>query len=449
MRNPTAGLAGVLSLTFAMILGAPSEAARVSFIRDAEIENTIRGIAAPLFAAAGLDAESVRIYLIDDGSLNAFVAGGMRVFVHTGLLLAARSPNQVAGVIAHEVGHLAGGHLSRKAEALRNVQAESIAAVVLGLAVALAGAPGVGQAVMLGGQGLAQGSFLDYSRGEEQNADQFAVDVLARTGQSARGLLEFLELIGGEDAGNRRSLYRRTHPLTRDRIEFVRYQVATRPRRPPPPRVTEEFQRMQAKLRGFLEPAARTLARYPETDQGLVARYARAIAYYRHLSELGRALDLIDSLIAERPEDPYFHELKGQILFENGRVAEAVEPYRRAVALLPEAPLLRIGLAHVLIETGDDAVLADAAKHLEAALRRDRDNRNAWRFLSIAYGRADKPGLSALASAERALLGGNPAEAVSFATRAAARLPFGSPGQLRAEDVRSAAESALQRKKNR
>ncbi len=205
---------------------------------------------------------------------------------------------------------------------------------------------------------------------------------------------------------------------------------------------------MQAKLRGFLEPAKRTLARYPETDQGLVARYARAIAYYRHLSELGRALDLIDSLIAERPDDPYFHELKGQILFENGRVAEAVEPYRRAVALLPEAPLLRIGLAHVLIETGDDAVLAAAAKHLEAALRRDRDNRSAWRFLSIAYGRADKPGLSALASAERALLGGSFAEAVSFATRAAARLPFGSPGQLRAEDVRSAAESALKRKKN-
>ncbi len=447
MRNPTAGLAGLLSLTFAMILGAPSEAARVSFIRDAEIENTIRGYAAPLFAAAGLDAESVRIHLIDDGSLNAFVAGGMRVFIHTGLLLAAGSPNQVTGVIAHEVGHLAGGHLARKAEALRNVEAESIAAIVLGVAAALAGAPAVGQALMLGGQGLAQGSFLEYSRGEEQNADQFAVDVLDRTGQSARGLIEFLELIAGEETGNRQSLYRRTHPLTRDRIEFVRFQVATRPRLPAPP-VTEEFRRMQAKLRGFLEPAARTLARYPETDQGLVARYARAIAYYRHLSELERALDLIDSLIAERPEDPYFHELKGQILFENGRVAEAVGPYRRAVALLPESPLLRVGLAHVLIETGDGAALDAAAKHLEAALRRDRDNTSAWRFLSIAYGRADKPGLSALASAERALRGGNPAEAVSFATRAAARLPFGSPGQLRAEDVRSAAESALKRKKN-
>ncbi len=433
-----------------MTLGAPPEAAAVSLIRDAEIETTIRGYAAPLFTAAGLDSAAVRIHLVNDGRLNAFVAGGMRVFVHTGLLLAAKSPGQITGVIAHEIGHIAGSHFARTQEILRNAEAEAILAYMLGIAVAIAGAPAGGQAIMLGGQGLAQQSVIEYRRGQEEAADQFAVKVLDQVGQSAQGMLEFLELINRDDPGSRRSLYLRTHPLTRDRIEFVRQHIAASARPaapPPPPEVTEAFQRMQAKLRGFLEPAKRTLTRYPESDQSLPARYARAIAYYYQRSDLPRALDEIDALIAERPADPYFHELKGQMLFENGRVADSVEPYRRAVALLPGAPMIRIGLAHALIETGDDAVLGDAAKHLESALSRDRHNSRAWQFLSVAYGRDGKPGLSALASAEHALLAGRFAESIRFAKRAADRLPFGAPGQLRAEDLRSAAKSALERKK--
>jgi predicted Zn-dependent protease len=444
MRNRITGLAGVLSLTVAMSLGTPSEAARVSLIRDAEIENIIRGYAAPLFDAAGLVGGAVRIHLIQDGALNAFVAGGLRIFVHTGLLLAAESPSQIKGVIAHEIGHIAGGHLAELQDVLQSAKTQAIVAYLLGVAAAAAGSIEGGQALIFGGQGVAQQSVLMYRRNQEQAADQFAVTVLEDTGQSAQGLLEFLTIMGGDDPGSERTLYLRTHPLTRDRMEFVRNQVvaAARPERPPSPQEDEAFRRMKAKLRSFLSPAARTLALYPETNTGIEARYARAIAYYHKRSELPRALTEIDSLLAARPDDPYFHELKGQMLFENGRVVEAIEPYRRAVELLPESSLLHVGLAHALIETGDEAVLGDAAEHLEAALRRDRRLARAWRFLSIAYGRSDKPGQSALASAEYAMLGDRYDEAISFATRAATLLPFGSPGNLRAEDLRSAAQRA-------
>ncbi len=447
MRIRITRLAGALSLAVAMTLGAAAEAARISLIRDAEIESTIRAYATPLFVAAGLDIGAVRVHLVNDERLNAFVAGGMQVFINTGLLRAAESPSQIIGVIAHETGHIAGGHLARAEQALRSVQVPAIVTYILGLGAAIAGAPGIGQAIMLGGQAIAQQSLLQYSRTQEQSADQFAVTMLDRTGQSARGLLEFLELMNRGRTTNRRLAYLSTHPLASDRISFVRQHLtkSVHSNTQTPPEFVQAFRRMQAKLYGFLEPPERTFARYPETDQSLEARYARAAAYHRR-SKLVLALGEVDSLIAELPADPYFHELKGQILFESGSVAEAVGPYRRAVELLPDSPLLRIGLAHALVESGDGAVLADAAEHLEVAVREERDSVHAWWLLSVAYGRGDRPGRSALASAERALITGRYREAVAFSKRAEGRLPFGAPGHLRAGDIQRAAEARLKKK---
>ena len=450
MRHRFIRLAGALSVTVALTFGAPDEAAGISLIRDAEIENTIRDYATPLFRAAGLDSNAVRVHLVNDSSLNAFVAGGMRVFIHTGLLLATKSPGQLIGVIAHETGHIAGGHLARTNDMLRGARTEAIVGYILGLAVAIAGAPEAGQALILGGQALSQQSILKYSRSQEQAADQFAVTVLERTGQSARGLIEFLEIMGAGESAVEQNLYLRTHPLTKDRMKFVTNQLATsvHANTPPLARFEESFRRMQAKLRGFLDPPARTLARYPGTDQSLEARYARAVAYHLQ-AELSLALGEIDSLLADLPRDPYFHELKGQILFESGRVSEAVKSYRRAVELLPDAPLLRVGLAHAMIETGDPTVLAAAAVRLEVAVRQDRDDPRAWRLLSIAYGRIGRPGLSVLASAERALLTGRYSDAVGFSKRAAKLVPYGSPSQLRAADIQRSAEEALKKNKKR
>ncbi len=452
MDNSLARFAAVVAVTAVMTLSAPAEGARISLIRDAEIENTIRTYATPLFAAAGFDADQVRVFIVNDARLNAFVAGGMNLFLNTGLLLASESPGQVIGVIAHETGHIAGGHLARTQDALRGASVATILAYVLGAAAIAAGSADGGAAVIAGGQSIAQQTYLRYSRSQEQAADQFAVTVLDETGQSAKGLLQFLEIMADQEMllTSSQDPYLRSHPLTRERIGFIRHHVETSPYsdRAPPPAFAEPFARMQAKLRGFLDPPGRTLARYPASDTGVEARYARAVAHYRR-ADLEPAFAEIDSLIAERPDDAFFHELKGQILFENGRVGESVASYRRAVELLPDAPLLRVGLAQAMIETGDTALLADAAGHLETAVRQGRDNARAWRLPSVAYGRTEQPGLSALASAERAFLVGRHDEAVAFAKRAADRLPFGAPGRLRAEDIEHAAENALKKRKKK
>lgn len=449
MLNQITRTVGALLIGASFALGTPAQGAQFSFIRDVEIEDTIRAYATPLFTAAGLDAAAVRVHLINDSRLNAFVAGGMNLFINTGLLLAAESPNQVIGVIAHETGHIAGGHLARTDEALRGASMAAILAYVLGAAAIASGAPGGGVAVIVGGQSIAQQSFLQYSRGQEQSADQFAVSVLDSTGQSARGLLEFIEILSQQDAllGRRQDPYLQTHPLTRDRINFVRHHVSISPHSDNPDSADFEirFRRMQAKLRGFLEPPARTFVKYPDSDQSVEARYARGVAHYRR-ADVRRALVEIDSLIEGQAEDPYFHELKGQVLFENGRIGDAIEPYRRAVELLPDAPLIRVGLAQAMIETGDPASLAEAGEHLEIAVRQGEETARAWRLLSIVYGRTDRPGMSALASAERAMHAGRYGDAISFARRAIERLPFGSPGRLRAEDIESAARLAKKKK---
>ena len=445
-------LAPALIVIVTTAFGASVHAGQVSLIRDAEIENTIRAYATPLFAAAGLESSSVKIHLVNDKRLNAFVAGGLRLFINTGLLLASETPNQVIGVIAHETGHIAGGHLARTDEALRGANVATILAAVVGAAAVVAGSPDAAVAVLLGGRAIAQQTLLKYSRGQEQAADQFAVSTLESTGQSARGMLEFLEKLEDQEllVASRQDPYLRSHPLTRGRIDFVRNHVANSAYSDALPRADYDaaFRRMQGKLHGFLDPATETFARYPTSDTSVEARYARAIAHYRR-PDLERALPEIDSLIADDPEDAYFHELRGQMLFENGRGGEALGSYRRSVELAPGAPLIRVGLAQALVESNDRAALAEATGHLEIAVRQDDENAKAWRLLSIVHGRADRFGLSALASAERAMLTGRPKDARSFAQRAGKLLPAGSPGGLRAEEIERAAENDLKRRKRK
>ncbi len=435
-----------VSVFAAACLWAPAEAGaqKLSFIRDAEIENTIRTYAAPLFQAAGLEPSDVRIYLVNDRSLNAFVAGGQRLFINTGLIMRSKHAGQVIGVIAHETGHIAGGHLSRLHAAIANSTAQSILALVIGAAAAIGTGRGdVGSAIIAGGQSMGIRSFLHYNRTQESAADQAALRFLDATGQSSRGLLEFMDLLGAQEllSADRQDPYLRTHPLSRERVDAVQAHLSRSPNRdkPQPARIRALHRRMLAKLYAFLEPVPRTLRRYAESDTGLDARYARAIAYYRK-PDLGKALPLIDGLIAERPEDPYFHELKGQMLFENGRAAEALKPYETAVRLLPRSPLLRRGLAQVQLELGDPALLEPAIRNLRAAVQRDSEAPFTWRQLAIAYGRRGDMGMSAVALAEEALLKGDARQARYHAGKAEKLLPRGSIGWLQAQDILQAAK---------
>lgn len=418
-------------------------AAGIPLIRDTEIETTIRAYATPIFRAAGLDPSAVDIYLVNDKAINAFVAGGQKLFLNTGLLMKADNANQVIGVIAHEVGHIQGGHLARTHDAIRNATAESIIALVLGAAAAVAaGRPDVGGAVFRGANEAAMRSFLQYNRTQEGAADSAAARLLDATGQSSQGLVDFLRTMEDQEllSIGRQDPYLRTHPLTRNRID----QLATHARRSPhtgkssSPDLERLHGRMLAKLIGYSQPASTVLRRYPESDESTEARYARAVAWYRK-ADLGKALAEIDRLIASHPSDPYFHELKGQMLFESGRAREALEPYRRAVQLLPNAPLLRFELARVQLAVDDPGMLDSAIADLRAGLLTEPRNASAWRQLAIAYGRRGDMGEAALAQAEEALLTGRPDEAVFHAGKAERLLPNGSRGWLQAQDIEHAA----------
>lgn len=390
-----------------------------------------------------MDPAAIRINLIIDPTLNAYVAGGQNIFFHTGLLIRSENPGQLIGVMAHETGHIAGGHLIRSTDAMANASTEAILATLL--AAAAGAASGRGDAAMamaLGGNELAMRNLLAFSRSQEQQADQMAMRFLDDTHQSGRGLVEFFEILGDQEAlvSTRQDPYVRTHPLTRDRVAFVRNAVDLSPyaKTPWPPEWIEMHRRMKAKLFAFIEPPIRTFQRYKETDTSIEARYARAVAAYRK-PDLTMALGLIDGLIKERPNDPYFWELKGQMLFENARGAEAIEPYRKAVGLLPDNALLRIALGQILIESEDASKLVEAETHLTAAVNREPEDLFAWQQLAIAFGRDGKEGMAAYALAEHYMLAGKLSEALFHANKAEQLLGKQGSVWLRIQDIKERA----------
>jgi predicted Zn-dependent protease len=425
----------------------------ISLIRDAETENDIRIMATPLWRAAGLQPDAVRILLVNDPTLNSFVGGGQNLFVNTGLLIRAANSGQLLGVIAHETGHMAGGHLARLPDAMRNAMIVSLLGMVLGAGAAVAGHGGsAGMGAMAGGSELGARDFFAFTRGVEDSADHAALGFLDRSKMSAKGLLQFMEVLEKEEflSAASQDPYLRTHPLTSQRVDNVRNHVTSSPYSdvPPPPDDEAMFVRLRAKLIAFLQPPSGTLARYKESDTSVVARYARAIAYYR-IPDLKHALPLINGLIAEHADDPYFYELKGQMLFENGKGAEAVEPYRRAVALLPTSALLKISLAQVELESNDPSLVKPAVAILEDAKRTEADNSMLWRMMAVGYGRDDQVGMATAALAELALLENRNVDARDLARRAQKMLPNGSRGYLMAQDIETESLRAIQEEKNK
>ncbi|GLQ07058.1 M48 family metalloprotease [Sneathiella chinensis] len=410
----------------------------LSYIRDAEIEHTLRSYATPLFVAAGLNPEDVSIHLVNNKTLNAFVAGGQRLFFFTGLLERVEHPGQLKGVIAHETGHIAGGHLARTHEALKNASIKSIIGYVLGAAAIVAGGGQGGAGIIAGSQAAAQKSFLKYNRTQESAADQAAIRYLESTGQSGKGMLEFLGILGQTNQvyyGNV-DPYWLSHPISSERVrameQSVRHSVFRD--RGESAESLQAFDRMQAKLQGFIHSMASTLKRYPETDLSVPARYARAIAYFRR-PVLDKALLEINSLIDEFPADPYFHELKGQMLYENGDIQGALPSLEAAATYAPNQPLILTLYGTVLLSTGYSADDRKAIDVLKQSVSMDAQNPTTWNQLAIAYGRMGDTGNLALATAERFILLGQFEKAIFHAKRAQENMRVGSPGFLRADDI--------------
>ena len=449
--RPWARVVAALAVLAIVAASGPGEA--TTYIRDTEIETTIRDFSAPVLRAAGLSPDDVHIYLIKDDSLNAFVAGGLNIFLHTGLIKRAEDPGQLIGVIAHEAGHIAGGHLSRIQDELSRASIQAIIATVLGAAAGVATGRGdVAVAASALGQHAAERNILSYSRAQESAADQAAIRYLEATGQSARGLMDFLKILEDQEllSPALQDPYLRTHPITRERVDTVRRHVENSrySEAKYPAEWHESHARMVAKLDGFLDSPGRTLRNYPESDQSIPARYARAIAHHKR-ADLPVALELIDGLIEDHPDDPFCHELKGQILFERGEAARALPAYVRANELLPGEPLLQIALAQVAIEQNDREWTERATNLLERAVQREDQNARAWRLLGVAHGRLGNMGRASLALAEEALLRDEPEDAMRQANRAQREMTEGSSGWLRAEDVHHAAERAIEERRRR
>ena len=434
------GLALAAAGFVALCAGARAPNAAEVLLRDAETENNIKKMAAPIWRAAGLEPSDVGIYLVQDNQLNSFVAGGQAIFINSGLVLRAENPNQLIGVVAHETGHIAGGHVLRAKEAMRNASIESIIAMVAAAGASVLGRSG---APLLGAAGVGERSFLQFSIAQEATADHAALNFLDRSCQSARGLLKFFEILQSNEllTGERQESWVRTHPLTQQRVQYIRdhVQQARCSNTPDSPDSVELLRRIKAKLHAFLDDPSKTLSTYPTSDRSPIARYARAIAYYR-MPKLDLALPEIDGLIRDFPNDPYYRELKGQMLFENGRVRDAMRPYEDAVKLAPSAALLRISLSQVYIESGDPALNKRAIAYLNDASRAEGRESQIWRFLAVAYGRDNQIGMAALSLAEEALANGKKKDATQQALRAKQMLTKNSPSYFRADDIHHEAE---------
>jgi predicted Zn-dependent protease len=417
-------------------------------IRDAEIEATLRQIANPIFEAAGLEPDHVRIFIVQDDAINAFVAGGQNLFLHTGLINAMEDPSMLMGVIAHEAGHITGGHLARGAEQIQNAQIGMVLGYILGAAAAAGGGGDAGAAVIGGSSQIANRLMLAFSRTNEQSADQSALATLDAMGVSASGMLKTFELLRRKERMfNNLDPYAVTHPLSAERITYVRSHINTAgiPEGEYPKALNAPFARMQAKLYAFMNIAPKTTAKYPESDVSVAARMARAIAYYK-VPDAPKALAAMNALIKDVPNDAYLYDLKGQIAFENSRIDEAIAAYTRAVELMPKNALLLTSLAEAHLAKAGKTAAQKALDALERALVLDKENGRSWNLMATAQGRLGNQAEASLALAEQAALAGDADATAMHAARALKALPEGSPKRIHAEDLKLLAARLKQEK---
>jgi predicted Zn-dependent protease len=451
-RRPAKLLVRLLMLLALSFAATARPALAQQILRDAETEALLRDMSRPLIEAAGLQPENVRIVIIGDRSINAFTAGGQIVYLNSGLFTRAENVNEVQGVIAHELGHIAGGHVLRQQQGVQQATGIMILSLLLGAAAIAAGGGEAGMAAIMAGQQAAMGRFLAFTRDQENSADQAGATFLSRAGISGRGSIAFFRRLENLEyrmiAPDQADRYAQTHPLSGERIARLeeRYQADPAWDRRTDPALEERFQRVRAKLSGYVDDARQVLLRYPPGNNSIPARYARAYAYHRsaHPEEANAEAD---ALLQARPHDPYFLELKGQILLEGGHPQEALTALREAVSIVPNQPLIAALLGHALISTEDPANFEEAKRVLRLAVARDNDNPFAWYQLGIVYDREGDQARAALATAERYNLEGNPTLALPNAEQAMMGIPVGTPDWLRAQDIAMVARSAVQRQR--
>ncbi|MFN3867813.1 MAG: M48 family metalloprotease [Hyphomicrobiaceae bacterium] len=449
-RRATAALTALAVMLSGLMVTAPANAQGLPLIRDTEIENLLNDYARPIFRAAGLGGGRIAMRIVRNDAFNAFVVDGRNVFVHTGALMQSETPNQIIGVIAHETGHIAGGHMAALRTRIARDQTKILLAQVLGIlliggAAATGGDTGrdiggAGQAVMQGGSELVMRSLLAERRSQEAAADQAGLKYLNETEQSGLGMLETFERFAQQEyiSDAQKDVFARSHPVAADRIARLRQLVQNNQHyaKKDKPELLLRHNLMRAKLSGYLENPRVVFNRYPETDKSLPARYARAVARYFQGGPQGveRAMADTDDLIRERPDYPYFWELKGDLLMRAGRAAQAIEPLRRALKLADNAPLIQVQLATALQSIGDEKSVKESIELLRKAVINDVNPRG-HRLLATAYYKQGRLPLADAETAQAYFLEGNIQQAQIFAKRAQRELKQGSPEWLRNDDI--------------
>ena len=462
MRKFTA-IATAVALVVAPVAAFAEEEKGLPILRDTETEQLLRDYSRPILRAAGLERQNIQVVIINQNVFNAFVADGRRIFVNHGALLQSETPNQIIGVLAHETGHLAGGHLARMREQLAQAQTQMIIAMLLGVGAMAAGArsnnqygggglTNAGAAAISGPQNMILRSLLSYQRQQEESADRAGVKYLTATGQSAKGMYETFKRFTNESlfAAHGADPYYQSHPMPAERVAALEEIARTSPYwdKKDDPALQLRHDMMRAKISGFLERQDTVYRRYPLSDTSLPARYAHAIATYLH-GDLRNALSQIDVLIQTQPNNPYFHELRGQALLEGGRPAEAIVPLRKAVHLSNNAALIEMLLGQALVATDNRAYTDEAIGILRNAVAREPEAPLGYMQLAMAFGKKGDLAEADLASAQAAFLRGDNKTARDLASRAKTRFAIGTPGWVKADDIVSAKLPAGQKKESR
>lgn len=445
-------LALILATTSWRPAFAQDQDGSLQILRDTEAELLFKDMSRPLIVAGGLDPRSVKVVLLNDPAINAFVDKGQTVYIQSGLFEAADNVNQVQGVVAHELGHVIAGDSIRSDSGVKQATGISILSLVLGAAAIAAGAGDAGMGIMMAGQRAALGDMLAFTRAQEATADVTGARLLSKAGISGKGLLDFFAKLQNEEyrlAIYDKDSFDRDHPLSSDRIQALQLKLQLDPayNKPIDPALEARFERVKAKLLGFIDPKQAVL-RYPESDQSIPAHYARAYAY--HLGGYpDKAEAEADALLAKDPHDPFFLELKGQILLEDGNPKAAVPVLRQATQGSGDAPLIAAMLGHALVATEDPKNFAEAKDILKVAVNRDNEDPFAWYQLGIIYDREGDQARAALATAERSNLQDDPKMALASAQMAMKGIPPNTPDFLRAQDIAMVSRAELAKKDKR
>lgn len=434
-------------ITLSSAILTPSQAEARGIIRDAETENLIRDYGLPIFRAAGLSSQNISIHIINDKNFNAFVVDGRNMFINMGAIMQAQTPNQIIGVMAHEAGHIAGGHLSRLRAHAAKAQTLDLMLKILGGALLIAGGAGgnadlgkVGQGVFTGSSQQTFRSINQYRQTEEYAADQAAFTYLTRTKQSAKGMLETFEYFASQAIGTLKysDPYVRSHPLPRQRINQLRQKAERSPyfNKKDSPALVLRHNMVRAKLYAFTTNPTFVFNRYKRNNRSLPARYARAIATFKSQG-VKPFLPQINALLREYPNNPYFHELKGQFLLESGNAKAAIAPLEKSISLDPRNAIIRLMLAQAMSQIPGKAYTNKIITHLKKALVKEKRSPIGYRLLASAYAKKNNIAYAELASAQAYFFEGKLALAKNQANRAKRKLKKGSPQWIQADDITS------------